>query len=115
MKGPENKKTLELAVLLGKLSRENKAPIWKAISVKLLSPRRRRTGVNLSKIDRFTSDGDAVIVPGKVLGTGELTHRVAVAAFGFSSSAKAKLGANAIGVMELAKKFPKGTGVKIIS
>ena len=37
------------------------------------------------------SDGDVIVVPGKVLGTGDLNRKVTVAAFSFSKSAVEKI------------------------
>jgi large subunit ribosomal protein L18e len=58
-----------------------------------------------------------VIVPGKVLGTGNIDHPVTVAAFDISDTAKAKLGkikAQYLTITELLEKNPKGSNVKII-
>ncbi len=57
------------------------------------------------------------MVPGKVLGTGSLTHPVTVAAFDASDNAKEKLKAakaKYLSIPELVAKNPKGTNVKII-
>ncbi|MBR9700220.1 50S ribosomal protein L18e, partial [Candidatus Woesearchaeota archaeon] len=51
----------------------------------------RKREVNLSRINHFTKEDDMIIVPGKVLGGGELSHKVTIAAYKFSDSAKEKL------------------------
>ncbi len=66
-------------------------PIWGRVAELLSRPARRRPAVNLSKINRYASDGDIVIVPGKVLGTGNINKKVTVAAFSFSEAAARKL------------------------
>ena len=86
-KGPENKR---LADLIGALERD-KAPFWKSVARLLGKPKRRRVAVNVGKIDKYSSDGDMVVVPGKVLGDGEISKPVVVVAFSFSKSAEEKI------------------------
>ncbi|RLG21918.1 50S ribosomal protein L18e [Candidatus Micrarchaeota archaeon] len=92
----------------------SKRPVWKVIAEKLRKPRRKSIKVNLWKVNKLTSDGDTVIIPGKVLGMGEVEHNVTVAAFSFSESARKKLGKKAITIAELLKKNPEGKNIKII-
>ena len=108
-----NQVLLDLVVELKKTATKNKVKIWKAVADELLKPTRRMREVNIDKINRVTKDKDTIVVPGKVLGTGDLDHNVTVAAFNFSQSAKTKLG-NILSIEELLKKNPKGTGVRII-
>ena len=62
-----------------------------AIAKKLGTATRRRPEVNLWKIDKYSSEGDIVVVPGKVLSDGELTHKISIVAFNYSGSALGKL------------------------
>ena len=94
--------------------KKGKKGIWKQIAETLEKPRRREINVNIWKINKMTKDGDTVIVPGKVLGNGELEHKVTIAAFSFSKTAKEKLGNSISCLYDLMKKNPKGTGIKII-
>jgi large subunit ribosomal protein L18e len=58
-----------------------------------------------------------VVVPGKLLASGNIDHAVTVAAFDISDTAKAKLEAvkaKYITIPELLEKNPKGSNVKII-
>lgn len=108
---------LMLIKLLKKVARENKAEIWRYVAELLQRPRRLRPQVNVSKINRYTKDGDVVVVPGKVLGTGVLDHKVIVAAYSYSESAKEKIedaGGRAISIEELIEENPRGSNVKII-
>jgi len=103
---------------LRKLSREKKVKIWKALADLMERPRRKRLPVKLSKINRLTVEGDTVVIPTKVLGDGELTHRVTIAAYQFSEKALEKIkksGCEAISIRELMKKNPTGSNVKIIT
>ena len=108
-----NNVLLELVVELKKTSTSKKAGIWRAVADELMGPTRKMREVNLSKINRVTKENDTIVVPGKVLGSGQLDHKVNVYAFNFSESARQKL-SHALSIQELLKKNPKGTGVRII-
>jgi large subunit ribosomal protein L18e len=73
--------------------------------------------VNLSSINRNTKRAEKIVVPGKILGTGSLTHPITVAAFSISETAKAKLDAikaKYVTIPELVASNPKGSNIKII-
>ena len=112
-----NPELIQLIRFLKKQSREKEADIWRDVAKHLAKSRQQRTAVNLSRINRHTQKGDAVIVPGKLLGAGALDHSVTVAAFSASETAKEKLKAakaKYLAIPELVEKNPKGTNVKII-
>ncbi|MBR9677561.1 50S ribosomal protein L18e [Candidatus Woesearchaeota archaeon] len=102
---------------LKKTASKEKAPLWNRVAVDLEKPTRKRRQVNLSRINRYTKENDFVVVPGKVLATGDLNHKLTIAAYSFSQSAKEKI-QNAKGeVLDLAQaiiKNPKGKKAKII-
>ena len=90
---------------------------WKRVESLLSRPRSRLAEVNVGKIARLTQKGDRVVVPGKVLGKGEINHSVTIAALSFSSSALSKLRSAGCKVMrldEFTMVEQKGSGVKII-
>ncbi len=102
---------------LKKTSAEQNVKIWKRVAQDLEKTDQSKRIVNLSRLDRFTGDNEVVVVPGKVLGTGELGHKVTVAAFSFSESAKTKITQNkgkAMTLKELISSNPKGQKVRII-
>ncbi len=108
---------LSLIRLLRKKAREHDASIWRDIAERLSKPRRRRVVVNLSRINRYTKENDEVVVPGKVLGAGEINHPVTVAAFSFSEQAKEKIlkaNGKCITIPDLIEMNPKGSNVKIL-
>ncbi|MBI5228485.1 50S ribosomal protein L18e [Candidatus Micrarchaeota archaeon] len=116
-KGPENPVVQRLIVVLEKASKKNKAGIWKRAAELLKKSSRRRVQVNLYKIDKHSSEGDTILVPGKVLGVGEIKKGILVVALDFSASAKAKIeksGGSISGIEKLVEISPKGTGVKIL-
>ena len=103
-KGPEN---ASLAKLIAALQKDKKA-FWKRVGEILAKPKRQRVAINISKIETYASDGKIVVVPGKVLGEGDLTKAVAIAAFSFSKSAKesiTKAGGKALTIDEAHKSL----------
>jgi large subunit ribosomal protein L18e len=76
---------------LKKLSTKTGVNVWKAVAAKLAAPASQRSQVNLSKIEKYTKDGESVIIAGKVLGDGILSKKVTIIAFAASESAKAKI------------------------
>ena len=110
-----------LIALIQKLKEEsykNNAKIWKDIARRLAKPARNRAEVNISKINRYTKEGDVIVVPGKVLGAGTISHIVTVAAFAFSKTAKQiieEAGGKCITIEDLVKENPKGSNVRIMA
>lgn len=114
----QNIERKNLIKTLRKKAKENNANIWRKIAEFLEKPKRRRIAVNLSRISRYTEKGDVVVVPGKTLSAGTLTHPVTVAAFSFSGKAKEKIekvGGKCLKIEELFNQNPKGSNIKIIA
>jgi large subunit ribosomal protein L18e len=112
-----NPELIKLIMFLRKQSNENKAEIWRTVAERLAKPRRRTNAVNISRLNRFTKKGEMVVVSGKVLGTGEISHPITVTAFSFSARARDKINAakgKCMSFADLIKKDPKGSKVKII-
>ncbi|MEM0154426.1 MAG: 50S ribosomal protein L18e [Methanothrix sp.] len=85
---PERKDIRDAISVLSEMSKGADAkPIAKKLYGLLAVPRRKRVSVNLYKIDKCTKEGDNVIVPGKVLSVGALSHKVNIAALEFSDTA----------------------------
>ncbi|MFP3872465.1 MAG: 50S ribosomal protein L18e [Candidatus Natronoplasma sp.] len=98
-------------------AREKDAPIWRDVAERLESPMKNWAEVNLSSIQRYTEDGDTIVVPGKVLGAGLLDKKVTVGAFKASRSAKESIseaGGEYLKIRELAEREPEGSGIKIM-
>ena len=111
--GPTNDNLRKLIIDLNTISKKLKIPLWSRIAFELNKPTRKRREVNLRQINSYINDGEIALVPGKVLGDGDLTKKAKVAAFRFSESAKAKL-KDSLSIEELVKENPKGKGVRII-
>lgn len=113
-KNPELRKAIES---LHKASIENRVPIWKAVAGLLNRPSRKRHEVNLYLLERNLEKGQVAVVPGVVLGSGELTKPVTVAALRFSQEAERKVkkaGGACLSIDELVEKHPKGERVRIL-
>lgn len=102
---------------LKKVSRDNKAPIWRDIAKRLEKPSRVWAEVNISRIALYSEKGEVLIVPGKILGAGEIDYPVTVAAFKASKGAREKItaaGGTVLTISQLIEKKPKGKGVRIM-
>jgi large subunit ribosomal protein L18e len=87
----DNITRLKLAHSLTNRSKKSKQPIWQVAARKIAGPRQNRSLVNVAEISRNTKDGSSVLVPGKVLGGGEIDHKVTVGAYSFSEGARSKI------------------------
>ena len=76
---------------LKKLSSKTGVNVFKAVAEKLSAPASQRSQVNVSKIEKFANEGETIIVPGKLLGTGVITKKVTVVAFSASDGAIEKI------------------------
>jgi len=97
-------------------SRKTGARVWLDVAKRLSGPTRRYAEVNVSRINRHTSDGDVIVVPGVVLGAGTIEHSVKVGALRFSQSAMEKI-EQAEGVCmsieQLLEHNPEGRNVRV--
>ncbi|MEK6984592.1 MAG: 50S ribosomal protein L18e [Nanoarchaeota archaeon] len=115
--GPSNPVLQNLIQELKKRSRQQSLNLWKRVASDLERPTRQRRVVNLSSITRYTKENDIVIVPGKVLGAGNLEHKLTISAFQFSDGAREKIekvGAKIVPLIQLSKENPSGKGIRII-
>jgi len=106
-----------LISVLKDTARENDAPIWRDMAMRLEKPSRIYAEVNLSKINRHAAENDLVLVPGKVLGAGALGHAVTVAALTFSTTAVDKItnaGGKCMTIEQILEENPAGSGIRIM-
>ncbi|MFP4116646.1 MAG: 50S ribosomal protein L18e [Candidatus Aenigmatarchaeota archaeon] len=96
--------------------RKEELDLWKDLAKRLKKPRRNKSSVNISKINRHAKEGETVVVPGKVTGYGSLDKDVDVAAFDFSKSAKEKVeeGGKVMSILDLAEENQEGENVRIM-
>lgn len=113
----QNPELLKLIRSLRKKAKENDAAIWRDVADRLSASKRQRTAVNLSRLNRHTKQKEAVVIPGKVLGSGKLEHPLVVAAFAFSDEARQKIvqaKGKCLTISELVESIPKGSNVRIM-
>jgi len=97
--------------------KKNKVPIWKAVIKELSRSRSNRRELNIGELAHVTKDKEVVIVPGKILGSGEISHKLTVWCFTISEVATRKIldaGGKILPLDSLIKKYPDGKGVRII-
>jgi large subunit ribosomal protein L18e len=110
-----NPETVQLISNIEKNIEKTNSNFWKRILKELKKTKQSRREVNIQDLNRHTKKDDVVIVPGKVLGNGELEHEITLTSFNVSESAMKKLKkAKVMPLAELLKKNPEGKGVRII-
>ena len=114
--GPTSVTLQQLIIDLRKLSLKEKTPLWKRLSHDLGVATRRRSEVNLHKLEQYGNADEITVVPGKVLGHGLLTKKLTVAALRFSDDAKVGIQKNgkAMSIRDLMQSNPKGKKVRIL-
>src|SRR3989344_4438379 len=66
-------------------------PGWRKLAEILSSSTRSQSAVNLKQIDNKTTEGDTVLIAGKVISQGDLTKKVRICALSISEQAREKL------------------------
>lgn len=90
---------------------------WLEIARILSGPRRKRINLNLEEIEKNSKEGDAIVIPGKVLSLGEINKKLKIVALDFSEKAKEKIlnsKGQTLSICEEIKANPKAKGVKIL-
>lgn len=98
-----------------KNARKNKS--WVKLAHVLSGASRKHASINLEQIDKQTKAGDTILVPGKILGSGDITKKIKICALGISASALSKLKASKsefITIGEEIKSNAKAEGIKVI-
>ena len=112
-----NQVGIQMVKELKQASRKNDAPIWLRLAKLALKTSVSKRVVNLTQIDDVTKEGEVIVVPGKILGTGNVSHKITLSSFSISNSAAKKIiesGGSIISFKEMIEKFPTGKGVRII-
>ncbi len=84
------RKNSELKGFIFKL-KNSKNEDYLKIARYLALPRRKTIIVNLDKINKYSKEKDIILVPGKVLGKGNLNHKIELIAFRIGESAEKKV------------------------
>ena len=112
-----NQLVLEMVKNLKKASAEHDAPIWSRLATMALKPASTKRKINLKRINQLTKEDDVVVIPGKVLGTGNMSHKITLCSFSISNSALNKIidsGGKIISFSNIIKQFPTGKGVFLL-
>ena len=115
--GPTNPDLANLIRELRTLGSQQNIPLWSRVAYDLEMPTRKRRVVNLSRLNRHTEEGETVVVPGKVLGSGMLDHKLTIAAFTFSKGALEQIRrtkSTALTLPEFMKQDIKGKKVRLM-
>jgi|SRR3989338_1241634 len=115
--GPTNANLRSIIIELRRKAYADDVPLFARIAEDLEKPTRQRRQVNLSKINRYARKGELVVVPGKVLASGDLSQNVTIAAWKFSQEALNKITkakSKAITINDLMKNGVKDAMVRII-
>ena len=100
-----------------KISRENNSVFWRDVARRIAASRRTYASVNVGKIDSLVNDGETVVVPGSLLGSGYFEKKVTLAAIRVSKGAFAKIsnsGGEIKSLVDLARENPKGTNIRLL-
>jgi len=112
-----NQVVIQMVKELKQASTKNDAPIWLKLAKLAMKTSSSKRVVNLTRINDVTKEGEVIVVPGKILGTGNVSHKITLSSFSISNSAAKKItesGGNIISFKEMIEKFPAGKGVRII-
>ncbi len=115
--GPLNIVLRKTADEFVRLYKSTGSGLWRDVAEHLIKPTRKRVVVNVSKINRYADEGDIIVVPGKVLGSGRIEKKVTVAAFAFSDKAIEKIrraGGKTITLSELVRDNVEPKNVKLL-
>ena len=115
--GPTNSILRQLVQSLRKESTTSQTALWDRVADDLERSTRQRRVVNISRINRNTKPNETIVIPGKVLGSGALTHSVVVAALSFSTGARESIEqakGKALTIEQLLKQKPKARDLKLI-
>lgn len=108
------RKTGELAEIIIKL-KKNKD--WIPVASLISAPRRKRAELNLGKINNEISEGETVVIPGKVLSQGEIEKKARIVALAFSESAMKKIKdskSEAVFILDEIKRNPEFKNIRIL-
>ena len=93
--------------------RKSKAKIWRTVLERLS----HHEEMNLGRLSKFTSKGQVIIVPGKVLAGGLIDHSITIGAKSFSGPARRKIiraGGRVLTIDGLIEAYPEGKGVRLL-
>ncbi len=109
--------TIRMARDLKRAATKNTAPIWAKLAEYALKPTIARRDINIGRIGQLTKENDTVVFPGKVLGTGNMPHKIRLFSFAISRAAADKItasGGELLNYPDLIKERPTGKDVILL-
>lgn len=103
--------------LLKRTSQKSGAKIWLKASKILSKSISRKPNVNVGKIDKLTNKDAIVLIPGKVLGGGTVSHSIIIGAYSFTKSAELKIqnaGGKALSIPKFLEEYSTKKDVMLI-
>ena len=70
-----NQVGIQMLKVLKQASAKNDAPIWLRLAKLALKTSVSKRVVNLTQINDVTKEGEVIVVPGKILGTGNVSQK----------------------------------------
>ncbi len=117
-KGATKLETTKTIAALERQYRKTKVMVWLDLAERLKSGRRRRKSINLWKLEKMAKkfSGKTLVVPGKILGTGEIKEKATVVALEYSAQARKKISekGHALNFPEALKKAIKPSTMVIV-
>lgn len=92
-------------------------PVYKRAAKMLSKKNNQLVEVNVGKLDAVSSKGNVLLVPGKVLGEGDVSKKLYVGAVAFTASAIQKItsaGGEALLMKDFVVKFGESKGVFLV-
>ena len=120
MSTKHRKSNFHLSGLISELKtigREKEGNIWKTTAKLLEKSSKNWPSINVSRLEYNVKSSEKIVIPGKLLGSGNISKKVTVGAYSFSNAAKVKIeaaGGKCVGLDEMAKKNPKGSGLRLM-
>lgn len=117
----ERKSNPELRRLIRELYRQGRnhqTPLWEAAAERMDRARHARRPVNVGHLDRIAKPKDVLLVPSKLLASGNISKPVTVAALAYSPGAREKVvaaGGTVLSLHELLVKHADAKGVRLVA
>jgi large subunit ribosomal protein L18e len=103
--------------LVDTINSSKKYDAWLSVARTLSGTRRNKVGLNLKEIEKRSEESKIVVIPGKVLASGEIKKKLKIVALDFSKQTKEKIlnaGATYSTILEEIKLNPEGKDIQIL-
>lgn len=87
---------------------------WFDVAKELSKPTRQQPSLNLQDIEKVAKDGETIIIPGKIVSTGEITKKIKLRALSISKVALEKLNKSKIDYKSISEEILSNKEAKSI-